>query len=158
VTGNECWRDNGWESSGIGKRHTGEPAISEGVEAAVYAEVYASTKEDATGAGRIGQVGISSWNESWGINKERPNGMRKIEVGLVVVYVDPVGTERNALVTAVWGELNEEKKSYPSLNLAFVSTDSAANDQYGRQMGRTSSCVGRQAQAAPGNYWKFVGE
>lgn len=101
---------------------------------------------------------ISLWNESVGINKERPNGMKKLEVGSVVVYVDPVGVDRNALVTAVWGELDEAKGSYPSLNLVYVSTDPAANDQYGRQLGRTSSCVGRQAQAAPGNYWKFVGE
>jgi hypothetical protein len=83
---------------------------------------------------------------------------RTLTVGDVVVYVDPVGVERNALVTAVWGEINEEKKSYPSINIAVVSNDATMNDQYGRQLGRQTSIVYRASQAAPGNFWKFVGE
>ena len=78
------------------------------------------------------------------------------KVGDAVTFVDSTGKERNALVTAVWGNANwkEKNETPPSLNLVVVANDEAMVDQYGRQVSRTSSVVHEDQQTAHGMYWK----
>lgn len=82
---------------------------------------------------------------------------RKLEVGSVIVYVDPVRQRHNALVTIVWPQMsgvNEE----PGCNLVYVSGESDKTDPYGRQIERSTSTVHKSKQAAPGNYWTWPDE
>jgi hypothetical protein len=80
----------------------------------------------------------------------------QVRVGDAVVYVDPRGIERSALVTAVWGLWHNvpEATPEPSLNLVYVSEDESRTDSYGRQTAHATSTPHRGQQAAPGNYWK----
>lgn len=72
-----------------------------------------------------------------------------------VVYVDEVGVEHHALVTAVWTGMGLPKPDHqPGCNLVFVSSDPAKGDTYGRQIERRTSVSHQEAQMAPGNYWK----
>lgn len=75
--------------------------------------------------------------------------MNKIEIGSAVVYVDPVGQERPAVVTNTFGDEN-----CPSVNVVFVCKDATMTDNYGRQIGRQTSVTHQSKQGAPGNYWK----
>ncbi len=72
-----------------------------------------------------------------------------VEVGDVVVFVDPFGKEYRALVTTVFG--GGER---PSVNVVYVSSDEAKTDQYGRQVERSTSVVHEGSQPAHGMYWK----
>lgn len=94
------------------------------------------------------------------VNKEQSMEASQVKVGDSVVYVDPKGQERQALVTAVWGlwHNNPNANPEPSLNVLFVSDDAERNDSYGRQMERATSTPHRSHQAAPGNFWKRQGE
>lgn len=79
--------------------------------------------------------------------------MKEVHVGDVVVYVDPVARQFNALVTAVWGPT--------CINVVLVSKDEAKTDTYGRQIERNTSCpYGHQPGMSwpHGNYWMFPGE
>lgn len=69
--------------------------------------------------------------------------------GDAVIYVDPLGNDRPAVLTAVWGS-----GPTPAVNLVFVSDDQAKKDTYGRQIERATSVVHQSGQAAPGNYWR----
>lgn len=71
------------------------------------------------------------------------------KVGDPVVFVDPVGTEHNAIVIACWGEGDT-----PSLNLMYADPDEAKTDSYGRQIARGTSVVHQTNQSAHGKYWR----
>lgn len=75
---------------------------------------------------------------------------RQPQCGEVVVYVDPVGMRRPALVTQPWGPT--------CVNLVFVSGDESRSDSYGRQIERQSSCVHVSVMPVHGNYWRFTDE
>jgi hypothetical protein len=67
--------------------------------------------------------------------------------GRPVIYVDPVGRERAAVITRVWGP--------QCINVAFVNMDEGQEDSYGRKIERATSCMHRTIQQAHGNYWKL---
>lgn len=71
--------------------------------------------------------------------------------GSHVIFVDEVGKEHDALVTADWGYGKTEN---PSINLVFVTDDTSMNDPYGLQMVRKTSVVHESNQAAPGFFWR----
>lgn len=102
-----------------------------------------------------------------------------VEVGDVVTFVDSVGKEHDALLTAVWrnseanmqwfydrvaeDDTEENRKNLeralqnqktPSVNLVIISKDVTKTDTYGRQMERYTSQVHKSNQFAHGNYWK----
>ncbi len=83
---------------------------------------------------------------------------RQLVVGEKVVYFDEYGLERDALVTAVWGDRTETTNddgakhvSEPGCNLLFISPDVKRSDSFGRQIERRSSCVHVMYQCAYGN-------
>ena len=63
-------------------------------------------------------------------------------IGETVTYVDHVGVEHQALLTAVWDETE-----IPTVNLVYVS-------EYGRQIRRETSIVHQSRTTAPGFFWK----
>lgn len=71
-------------------------------------------------------------------------------LGASVEFVDPTGNAHKALVTAVWGNPDDN----PSLNLVYVSADETKTDQYGRQIERKTSIVHESRQGAHGNFWR----
>lgn len=90
--------------------------------------------------------------------------MRKAKVGEHVVFTDPRGVERSALLTCVHGESQmipardgvEEQEYHPAVNLVFVTGEDSKTDPYGRQIERESSVVHRGDQSAHGNFWNFA--
>lgn len=105
-----------------------------------------------------------------------------VEVGGWVYFTDATGSVHNACVTAVWGhrsktirdnEHDEQAKkapqyaeSYekakaapyvpPSLNVVYVSKDSAQTDSYGRQIARATSVPHESVQPAHGMKWRAL--
>ncbi len=91
-------------------------------------------------------------------------------VGDMVIFTDSIGEDRNALVTAVFGEVTHNPKqteddvrvgpfTMPCLNAVWVSKDEAKQDPYGRQIERDqTSIVHASYQPAHGNYWRWPGE
>lgn len=79
-------------------------------------------------------------------------------VGCGVVYVDAHGAQHNALVTAVWGSVENMATQPPCINVVMVSADESKQDQYGRQIWRETSVVYRTVQPAHGFYYMFPGE
>lgn len=73
-----------------------------------------------------------------------------MKIGDAVTYVDEIGEEQHALLTAVHGA-----DDTPSVNLVFVSADEAKRDPYGRQTERRSSVVHESNQSADGNFWRW---
>jgi len=73
-----------------------------------------------------------------------------VEVGKFITYVDSVGRERDALVTAVWG--NPEHN--PAINVVVINNDENQRDDYGRKLERFTSVVHQSNQSAHGFYWK----
>lgn len=73
-------------------------------------------------------------------------------VGQPVIYVDPHGEERAALVTAVFPGMN----AVAGVNVVYVSGDENRRDGCGRQTERATSVCHQIAQPAHGNYWKHV--
>jgi hypothetical protein len=71
---------------------------------------------------------------------------KKLEVGDLVVYVDPVAKPSNALVTAVWGPT--------CINVVAMSDNEAETDSYGRQIKRFTSVMHKSVTPAHGNYWR----
>lgn len=88
---------------------------------------------------------------------------RSYEVGAHVIYVDPRGVRRPALVN-VWWTGNQEIAEYraasgePGCNLIFVSADEKRSDSYGRQSEHATSVVHKTKQVAHGNYWCWPDE
>jgi hypothetical protein len=78
----------------------------------------------------------------------------QIKVGGSVIYVDPTGHDRSALVTAVWGP----PESNPSINVVVVNDDENQTDTYGRKIERFTSVVHQSNQYAHGNFWKPISE
>lgn len=77
-----------------------------------------------------------------------------LKLGGQIVFVDARGQLHDALITAIWGE----PKDLPCINVVFVSTDNAKQDQYGRQIERETSIVYKEKQSAHGMYYMFHGE
>ena len=105
---------------------------------------------------------------------------REYEAGVHVIFVDPYGVRRDALVTEwhcsddrdAWlagQKVNRESwaKQDPPVNvpitetccnLAWISGDEKRKDSHGRQLMRESSVVHKGNQHAHGNYWIWPDE
>lgn len=70
--------------------------------------------------------------------------------GDVIIYVDEVSVEHDALVTVYWG--GEQPNG--ALNCVYVSTDENKRDSYGVQIERASSVSRQSEHTAHGRYWK----
>lgn len=100
-------------------------------------------------------------------NEERFNGylVRQPHVGDVVIFTDPQGVDKNALVVCVFGEAQVcESEHYPTgkqlsmpcINAVWVSPDKSKQDPYGRQIERDhTSIVHVSFQPAHGLYWRW---
>lgn len=75
------------------------------------------------------------------------------EVGDVVVYHEPDGQGRNALITSVHGG-----SPYYLVNLIFVSGNENETDVYGRQTSRATSVTHKSNTDVHGNYWHYLEE
>lgn len=105
---------------------------------------------------------------------------REYQPGAHVIFVDPHGIRRDALVT-IWHctdnreawlasqRTNRESwsKQEPPVdvpvtetccNLVWISGDEKRTDSYGRQLIRESSVVHKGSQPAHGNYWVWPDE
>jgi len=85
---------------------------------------------------------------------EKPDLTGKLFVGAAVVYVDPVGGQHQALITAVWGK----PADCPLVNLVYVEPDDTRTDSYGRQISRQTSLHHRSAYAVHGQYYMMPDE
>ena len=85
---------------------------------------------------------------------EKPDLTGILVVGSPVVYVDPVGRQHAALVTAIRGE----PKDCPLINLVYVNHDGSSTDSYGRQIARQTSLHHRTAYAVHGQYYMMPNE
>lgn len=83
---------------------------------------------------------------------------RNYEVGAHVIYVDPRGQRRDAIVTVWWGNFGGGTQPNVGCNLVFVADDETKKDPYGRQIERATSVCHKAAQPAPGNYWCWPDE
>lgn len=71
-----------------------------------------------------------------------------VYVGDLVIYTEPDGTDRNALVTAVW--------SPQCINVVYVNGDENQKDQYGRQIKRSTSVLyAGVTGTAHGQIWRL---
>lgn len=88
------------------------------------------------------------------------NMERQFNVGQYVVYVDPYGKIKDALVTIWWHQMASYNSStgMPGCNVVFVSNDPKKDDSYGTQIERSTSVVHKSFQPAHGNYWCFPDE
>lgn len=76
---------------------------------------------------------------------------RKQRAGDVVVFVDSIGKQHNAVVTAWWSET--------CCNVVFVSGDESKRDDYGRQLERSTSVMHKSSPGtAHGYYWMWPGD
>lgn len=88
-----------------------------------------------------------------------------------VIYVDPFGVVRGAILTTIWdrgqngrGDSHnntvESDADAPCVNLVFTSGDDNRTDNAGagRQIERASSVVHMRMQSAHGNYWRRLDE
>lgn len=105
---------------------------------------------------------------------------REYEAGVPIIFVDPHGIRRSALVTIwhcsdnrdQWLEAQRKNletwaKQEPPVevpvtetccNLVWVSGDAKRTDSYGQQLIRESSVVHKGSQPAHGNYWLWPDE
>lgn len=74
----------------------------------------------------------------------------KPSVGDVVIYVDELSVEHDALVTAYWG--GEQPNG--ALNCVYVTSDDTKRDPYGLQLERASSVSRQSESTAHGRFWK----
>jgi hypothetical protein len=81
--------------------------------------------------------------------------MKTINIGERVIYVDPIGVEHDALITANWGakEYDETKTLTTAINVVYVSGDEKRTDQYGRQTLHETSVTHQSSTSAHGRYW-----
>ncbi len=105
--------------------------------------------------------------------------MSKLKVGGHVVFIDSHRRERDALLTAIWGdpdgrnvtgchqddegnyvsEYDEPGTNWPCVNLVVISDNEEAQDQYGRQIDdRHTSIVHWTNSSAVGYCWRFADE
>ena len=80
--------------------------------------------------------------------------MSQLKVGGTVIFVDAVGVKHDAIITAIWGKVEDR----PCINVVFASGDDTKQDSYGRQIERATSVVYRTDQRAHGYYYMFEGE
>lgn len=73
------------------------------------------------------------------------------KIGEHIIYVDPRGEDRPAVVTNVFGS-----DANASVNVVFVNDDDAQTDNYGRKIERATSVPAKSGQPAHGNYWRAV--
>lgn len=71
-----------------------------------------------------------------------------------VIWVDAHGRQHDAIVTTIWGKIED----VPCINLVVVSDDESKQDSYGRQIERQTSVVHRTRQAAHGWYYMMPGD
>jgi hypothetical protein len=88
---------------------------------------------------------------------------RKYDFNSRIVYVDPKGNHRSALVTVWWNgtqtvEDYVSKSGEPGCNLVFISGDENRRDSCGRQTEHATSVVHKSKQVAPGNFWAWPDE
>jgi hypothetical protein len=79
------------------------------------------------------------------------------QLGDAVIYTDPVGRDHHAVITNGFG-VDGRIGSGAAINVAFVSSDSARTDAYGRQLERESSVQHQSVTPAHGRFWRFAGE
>lgn len=87
--------------------------------------------------------------------------MKRVSIGDHIIYVDRVGRQQNALVTAVWGQYEDGRfvdDRGPTINLLFISLNEAKRDDFGRQMERETSVAHKTNSTAPGFFWALPGE
>ncbi len=72
-----------------------------------------------------------------------------VKVGDHVVYHEPDGTARNAVVTANWGSC---------LNVVYTSGDTNRTDSYGRQIERATSVPHISDSGVHGMNWRWPNE
>lgn len=72
--------------------------------------------------------------------------------GQHVTFVDPVGVEHHALVTADWSTRTFEGPG--AINVVYVTGDPEKKDPYGLQLERATSVPHQNNQSAHGYYWK----
>jgi hypothetical protein len=96
------------------------------------------------------------------IFNRRKNMERTYAVGDHVIYVDPTGKQRKAIVNIWWDNYRKVKiidgavvegADVPGCNLVFVTDDALKTDHYGLQLERATSVVHKVNQPAHGNYW-----
>lgn len=78
----------------------------------------------------------------------------RVDVGQHVIFCDEHGVDRDALVTAVWGERWFDGAG-PTINLVAIDTNDGAQDSYGRQRDLRTSVVHQANTTAPGMYWRL---
>lgn len=79
-----------------------------------------------------------------------------MQIGDAVIYVDPVGKEHDALLTAVHGTTwhrADGEEVLETVNVVYVSKDEAKRDPYGGQIERESSVIHQGGTQAHGRYW-----
>ncbi len=80
-----------------------------------------------------------------------------VKVGDAVRIVNETYDERDGLVTAVHG--SNWDQFTPSINVVYVSADSAKHDPYGQQLERLSSLShynGTHGMPKRGRYWRNI--
>jgi len=96
----------------------------------------------------------------------------KLEVGMSVVFIDENYLEHHALLTAIHGDPEGHERVvdgsgdleassvivWPCVNLVFADPEPGAQDQYGRQLKRDSSCAHWLDNSARGHCWRLVDE
>lgn len=71
-------------------------------------------------------------------------------LGQRVIFCDAKGHDHEALVTAVWSET--------CINVVYVSSDEAKQDNFGRQIERATSVCRVTEGVAHGFYWRLPDE
>ncbi len=89
---------------------------------------------------------------------------REYKIGQHIIFVDPKGCRRDALVTIWWQDsaynysLHKPDAPMPGVNLIIVSDDPMRSDPYGRQTEHETSVVHKSQQPASGNFWVWPDE
>ena len=81
------------------------------------------------------------------------------QVGSAVTYVDPLGVEHAAIITARFdgksGDSAEPIDATKCVNVVYVSSNADEFDQYGRQLKRETSVQGgASGVTAHGRFWR----
>lgn len=80
--------------------------------------------------------------------------MRQPKIGDHVIYHEPDGTARHALVTCIF----DGRDAAPLVNVTFVSGDEKRQDVYGRQSERATSTIHKSESTVHGCYWRWPDE
>lgn len=76
-----------------------------------------------------------------------------VKIGDPIIFVDPRGKRRPALITMNWDY--DGKDQHPCINLVFIHDDENRDDTYGRQIDRETSVTHKSAVKAHGNFWMY---